>query len=221
MSTPEYVWYAAYGSNLDDRRMRYYREGGNPVGTIRHYPGFRDHTPPLKTSPLTLPGTIYFAWESPVWTGGVAFYAHQPADGWPRGAAARGYLLTRQQFSDLQTQEMYRVPGEHPDLSLDEVLTTGRAQLGPGRYETLLHVGNLGGWPILTFTSLWDPTRVELRKPAARYLGMLASGLAEAHRWTAEQIVDYLAELPGVKGFWAPDPLRELVRAAIAAGSPL
>ncbi|WP_245550918.1 hypothetical protein [Nocardia niigatensis] len=143
----------------------------------------------------------------------MAFYADRSHDGWPRGAAARGYLLTRQQFSDLLTQEMYRIPGEAPDFDIDQVLHEGRVQFGPGRYETLVHVDDLDGFPILTFTSPWDTATVELRKPSARYLGMLAGGLRESHRWTESQIFEYLSKLPGVQGVWDSGELGALIEA--------
>ncbi|GAB2730564.1 histone deacetylase [Nocardia thraciensis] len=212
-----HVWYAAYGSNLFERRFDYYREGGNPPGTGRVYPGFRDPTPPRASRPITLPGTIYFSWESPVWTGGIAFYAHNPADGWPVAAAARGYLLTVEQFDDLLAQEMYRVPGATAGLDLGEVVRRGKVGLGDGRYETLLHVADLDGFPVLTFTSPWDPETVELNRPTARYLGMLAAGLRESHGWTSGKILSYLAELPGVQGFWSLGELTEVVGASRGA----
>ncbi|MFE3322844.1 histone deacetylase [Nocardia sp. NPDC059195] len=214
---PDYVWYAAYGSNLHSRRLAYYIEGGTPPGTGHTYPGFRDKTPPLKTQALTLPGTIYFAWESPVWTGGVGFYApdHQRPD-WPDNAAMHGYLLTTSQFSDLLTQEMYREPGA--DIDLTEVLMTGRCQLGPGRYETLVLADELEGIPVLTFTSPWDVHTVELRCPSTRYLEMISTGLHESHKWSAPEIRDYLAVRPGVRGEWAPGELAELVVRALEFG---
>lgn len=213
---PDYVWYASYGSNLHADRLAYYIEGGTPPGTDHLYPGMRDRTPPLKTRPLTLPGSVYFAWESPVWTGGVAFYAADPPPSWTTGAAARGYLLTTGQFSDLQTQEMYREPG--PELDLTEVLRTGRSELGPGRYETLVHADDLEGWPILTFTSPWNPQTVELNKPSARYLQMVSSGLHESHGWNAAKILSYLSELPGIEGNWGGDELRALLSETLDSG---
>ncbi|MBF6358327.1 histone deacetylase [Nocardia higoensis] len=211
---PDYVWYAAYGSNLHAQRLAYYIEGGTPPGTNHVYPGFRDQTPPLKTRALTLPGTIYFAWNSPVWTGGVAFYATEPAAGWPTDAAVRGYLLTTGQFSDLLTQEMYREPSE--DLDLTEVLTAGRSQLGPGRYETLVLADTIDGWPVLTFTSPWDVNTVELQRPSERYVRMVSSGLHEAHRWPAARIRDYLRERPGIRGEWRDEDLTEVVHQALS-----
>lgn len=212
---PEHVWYAAYGSNLHARRLAYYIDGGTPDGTDHTYPGFRDRTPPVKTQPLHLPGTIYFAWQSPVWTGGVAFYSpdHARPD-WPEGAAMRGYLLTTSQFSDLLTQEMYREPAE--DLDLTEVLQHGRCQLGPGRYETLVLADAYDGIPVLTFTSPWDPHTVELRRPSARYLQMISTGLHESHGWEAPEISAYLLARPGVRDEWRSSDLRSLVSDALA-----
>ncbi|MGV9678684.1 histone deacetylase [Nocardia sp. NPDC003482] len=195
-----HIWYAAYGSNLHAGRLAYYIQGGTPPWTAHTYPGFRDPTPPLQTQPLTLPGTIYFAWQSKIWGGGVAFYADEPHEGWPVGAAARGYLLTRAQFADLLHQEMYRVPGEAPEPDIDEVLATGRLQLGPGRYETVLHVGDSQGYPIVTFTAPWDHATADLTRPSRSYLGMIAAGLRESHGWDHDRVVDYLARLPGVRG---------------------
>lgn len=86
-----HVWYCAYGSNLHARRLAYYAEGGTPPGTTHTYPGFRDRTPPLKTTPLTLPGTVYFAWQSLVWTG---VWRSIPIGPNPAGRAARRHAAT-------------------------------------------------------------------------------------------------------------------------------
>jgi hypothetical protein len=163
-----------------------------------------------------LPGTVYFAWESPVWGGAVAFYAERAVGDWPRGAAARGYLLSAGQFEDLLAQEMYREPGGGAGVDIERVVRDGRVRLGEGRYETLLYVGDVDGFPAVTFTASWDPATVEIGRPGPRYLGMLAAGLRESHGWAAERIRDHLAGLPGVQGVWGDMELRQLVRAAVA-----
>lgn len=150
---PDRVWYTAYGSNLHRDRLTCYLAGGRPPGARRSYPGCRDHSPPLATVPVLLPGQLYFALESKTWTGGMAFY-----DPFDEGELpARAYLLTAEQFADIAAQEMYRAPGT--DLDLTGVLRTGRAQLGPGRYETLVCPGQLDGHPMLTFTAAMAPGR--------------------------------------------------------------
>ena len=137
------VWYACYGSNLRRDRFLCYLQGGRPEGARRRYPGARDTTVPADDRPMTLPGSIVFGWDSPTWGGGIAFY-----DAEAEGATlARAYLVTDQQFADVAAQEMHREPGD--DLDLAHVLEHSRHVVGPGRYESLLLVGELEGHPVL------------------------------------------------------------------------
>ncbi|MGQ4514658.1 histone deacetylase [Streptomyces sp. DW26H14] len=55
-------------------RFRCYLAGGRPEGAARTYPGCRDPRPPAASALLRLSGALYFAAESEVWTGGMAFY---------------------------------------------------------------------------------------------------------------------------------------------------
>lgn len=187
--TPELVWYVAYGSNLSAARFWCYLAGGTPPGAKRNYPGCRDRRPARESMPVTLPGSLYFAGESRVWTGGMAMYDHDS----PGPAFGRGYLITAEQFADVAAQEMHRVPGEPLDLTT--VLTTGRHQFGPGRYETLLRVGEHRSYPMLTFTAPGRATDAEHSAPAAAYMRMIADGLAEIHNLTEAQIATYLPGL--------------------------
>jgi hypothetical protein len=200
-----WVWYVAYGSNMHASRLHYYLAGGRPPGAGRTYPGCRDPRPPTRTAPVFLPGGIYFALESLAWTGGMAFYdPHLPGR-----AAARAYLVTAGQFADIAAQEMARPPAGELDLA--EALATGRAQLGPGRYETIVCPGHLDGHPMLTFTAPWRAADVEWNPPSPRYLGMIASGLHEAHGWGAERLISYLAERPGIQSHWGLAALAERI----------
>jgi hypothetical protein len=200
-----HVWYAAFGSNLHLSRLTYYLTGGNPPGTSWNHPGCRDPRPPEREVPITLPGGLYFALESQVWTGGIAFY-DPDCDGW---TAARAYLVTAEQFSDIAAQEMHRQPGT--DIDLSEVLARGRAELGPGRYETLVCPGLLEGHPVLTFTARWARDGAAWNPPSAAYLRQLALGLAESHSWSGERIAEYLATRPGAAGHWTPDAVAALL----------
>jgi hypothetical protein len=152
-----------------------------------------------------MPGRIYFAFESKAWTGGMALY--DPAA--MGSVAARAYLVSVAQFSDIAAQEMYREPLE--DLDLTEVLSTGRSELGPGRYETLVYAGRLDSHPVLTFTAPWKFDEVEWSRPAERYLRHLAAGLAEAHGWSKPEIAAYLADCPGVFAEWSPGQLEPII----------
>ncbi|MBO8195917.1 histone deacetylase [Streptomyces oryzae] len=199
---PQLIWYAAYGSNMHRERLRAYVCGGQPEGAARWYPGCRDGTMPAESVPVELPGAVYFATTSPVWGGGRAFY-DPAAEG---RALAVAHLVTPGQFSDLAAQEMYREPGE--DLDLTSVLAHGRAELGEGRYETLVCAGELDGHPVLTFTAAWRLDEVAYVAPAGAYLRYLASGLLEAGGWSAETVARYLARAART---WSAAEILELV----------
>ncbi|WP_034487404.1 hypothetical protein, partial [Actinomadura oligospora] len=192
------LWYAAYGSNLRRDRFLCYLEGGRPEGGARTNTGCRDPRPPAADRPVLLPGGIYFALESLVWGGGMAFY-DPTLDG---EAPARAYLLTSGQFGDVLAQEMRREVGA--DIDLTPAVTTGRQTLGPGRYDTVLKVGEVAGHPMLTFTSPHGAAEADLNAPSAAYLAMLTAGLRESHGWPPDRITTYLMTRPGALGTVRP-----------------
>ncbi|MEU6392520.1 histone deacetylase [Streptomyces sp. NPDC046939] len=209
-SSPERVWYASYGSNMHLDRLAAYIQGGRPAGAARTYPGCRDTAMPAHTLPVELAGGLYFATESPVWGGGRAFYD----PGMTGRVLARAHLVTARQFADIAAQEMYREPGA--DLDLGEAVTTGRAVVGPGRYETLVCAGRIGGAPVLTFTAPWSGDDVPWVAPSSGYLRFLATGLLAAHTWTVAEIAAYLAACPGAAGHWSRERVTALLRGETA-----
>ena len=187
------VWYAAYGSNLDPDRFEHYLAGGRPDGARRAVPGARDDSPPREHRAVELPGEMFFAWESPTWGGGVAFYDADADD----RTFARAYLLTEGQFADVAAQEMHRHPAE--DIDLAHVMEHRRHAMGPGRYETLHLVGELDGIPMLTFTAE-DPERLHVNAPSVPYLQLVARGLQRSHGLSSEEVVAHLASRRGLDG---------------------
>ncbi|WP_285700950.1 histone deacetylase [Actinomadura sp. NBRC 104412] len=208
------VWYVAYGSNLCGERFACYLSGGRPRGGRRVYTGCRDTSPARDVRSVTLPGGIYFALESLTWGGGMAFY--DPA--LPGRAAARAYLLSRAQFCDVVSQEMRREVGE--DFDLSRVLATGRQVIGPGRYETLIKVGEHDGHPMLTFTSPDGSDGARLNAPSAPYLTMVGNGLREAHGWTARRAAGYLSTRPGAREAWSAARIQALLRGRATVAGP-
>jgi hypothetical protein len=189
------VWYASYGSNMSADRLACYLTGGCPPGAARTYPGARDRTLPADVRPVELAGCVYFAWHSPTWGGGIAFYDPQG----PGASVGRAYRLTLGQLSDLLEQEMHRQPGVDHDLS--ELLQDGVAVVGDGRYESLHVVGELDGEPVVTFTSPEGMHAADHNQPSASYLATMARGLVEGHGWDGDQVSAYLLERPGI-GAW-------------------
>jgi hypothetical protein len=184
------VWYVSYGSNMSAERLACYIEGGRPPGGTRTNPGARDRRLPERSVPVDLPGTVYFAGQSPQWGGGVAFYDHE-TPGW---TAARGYLVTAGQLADIAAQEMYRVPQDGDPL--EEIvlgsLEGGRHEVGPGRYETLVEVGRHEDVPLLTFTAPHGVDHVEHTVPSEAYLDTVRLGLRESRGWDDERLATYL-----------------------------
>jgi hypothetical protein len=203
------VWYVAYGSNLERGRFRCYLEGGVPDGGRREYAGCSDPRDPADDVAVEVPGRLVFAGTSTVWGGGMAFY--DPAG--PGRVAGRAYLLRQEQLADVVAQEMRREPAGEFARRLVAVLPEVEEVrvLGPGRYETLVPLGDLQGRPGYTVTCD-DVDELEPRAPTAPYLKMIAAGLRSAHRWDAWQVADYLVDAAGVEGAWSWEELEVLAR---------
>jgi hypothetical protein len=207
IGTDDLVWYIAYGSNMSAARFNCYISGGRPRGGRRIYVGCRDKSWPQRDVALHLAGGLAFAGESKVWGGGIAFY-RPTADG---ELAARAYLVTFGQLSDVVAQETWR-PVES-DLTLGG--GGGRHWPLPSRtYSTLLHVGDRDGVPMMTITCLLD---LESTTPSAAYLRTMLDGLDETFGWTADERVEYLLRAPGVTPAWTASQLLELCE---ATGTP-
>ncbi|MFJ1744697.1 histone deacetylase [Streptomyces sp. NPDC088116] len=204
-SAPQRVWYTSYGSNTHLDRLACYIKGGQPPGADKTYPGCRDPRMPSRSVPVELRGALYFATESPVWHGGRAFYDPEQEG----RVCARAHLVSSAQFADIAAQEMYRSPGE--DLDLSEVLTSGVARLGSGRYETLVCAGRMDGLPVLTFTAPWRADEVAPVPPSRAYVRFLASGLLDAGAWDVDAVAAYVAASRGAAGHWSEQAIRDLI----------
>jgi hypothetical protein len=205
----ERVWYVAYASNLGTERFRCYLAGGRPAGGLRTYPGCRDPADPAASFSFEHPGGLVFAGTSGVWGGGMAFFDAERVG----AVACRAYLVTVEQFGDVVAQEMRHPPGGDFARALAAVVPeVGELHtLGPGRYETVLRLGDRDGVPMLTVTSS-DLDTLGLSAPSAAYLRSIATGLREAHGWTQGRIAEYLAAAPGVQGAWTPDEVGTAIR---------
>lgn len=198
------VWYVTYGSNLSAARLRCYLEGGRPAGGVRDYEGCRDPAEPRDRVALEIPGRLYFAGASLVWGGGSAFLD-------PFGdavVAARAYLMTAGQFSDVVAQETRQPVGT--DIPVAD-LTEGEAVEVEGvHYRRALCLGRRSGVPMLTITSNGHP-REEWSAPSAAYLWTIGAGLRESHGWQPVRIGAYLATAGGVDGTWTAAEIAAVV----------
>ena len=211
---PVNVWYASYGSNLNPDRFMNYIEGGKPAGSTRDYPGCLDETPPSGEIPIRFAGARpHFALTSRVWNGGIAFIDPTGEDN--AIGLGKAYRIGTHQFDDVVLQENGGFPFRPEPIDLDEVLQKGKSEIGPGCYETLLHIGDYDGAPVLTFTAPFDVNGavtktgrttgrtgkvtipVRTNKPSPAYLQMIGSGLGEAFGMDEVAQADYLRGCPG------------------------
>lgn len=141
------VYYASYGSNLFVERFSAYIEGGQPEGSARADVGCRDKTLPTENLPVALNGTIHYAGESKVWTGGPAFLDTSTSG----KSLGRAYRVTASQFEDVVAQECdYEVGSKNIDFN--KVIDEGKL-VESGIYGTLVHAGDYNNAPVFTFTS--------------------------------------------------------------------
>lgn len=208
---PTRVWYASYGSNLHEDRFLAYINGGTVEGTTRHYDGCTDTTPPEGDIPIRFEGARpHFALTSRVWKGGIAFIDANKGE--TAQSLGRAYNIGINQFDQVVAQENGNPVKTSKPIPLDEVLATGRATTGPGPYQTVLHIGDYNGAPVLTFTapfstrdalthtgSLQTNVRLPVRtnKPSPAYLRMIGSGLGETFHMDEIAQADYLRGCPG------------------------
>lgn len=147
----DYVWYAAYGSNLSRDRFRNYIEGGLYALTGKSCPGCRDKSLWIDECIKTYKGELYYGNESHTWEGkGVAFY-----DSSKEGLVKmRLYKITREQLDEIHLQE-------------------GKSMNWYGKCECLNIIDDC---EVYTLTS---ETRRKVKAPCDKYYNLIMSELGE------------------------------------------
>lgn len=215
---PTRVWYSSYGSNLHEDRFLTYIKGGQPEGSSRTYDGCTDQNLPEGAIPIRFAGCRpHFALTSRVWGGGIAFIDAQKGE--TAQGLGRAYNISISQFDEVVAQENGLPTKAASQVPLDEALTTGRSVIGTGSYETILHIGDYQGAPVITFTAPFStrdattrrgyirrntldgkpPVRMPVmtNKPSPAYLRMIGAGLHETFGMDEVAQADYLRGCPG------------------------
>ncbi len=164
----DYVWYAAYGSNLDPVRFSCYILGGKLTGSSKLYTGCADKTLWNEDKTDTVNGKVYFANSSTRWNGkGVAFF-----DGNGREKVfVHKYKITFGQLKGVWSQE-------------------GN---GYGWYDSLLCLGiSKDGCPVYTITSSGPRPA---NKPDEAYLKIIENALEKEFNLSKREISRYLKTL--------------------------
>lgn len=202
----EYVWYASYGSNLNRDRFLCYIKGGKPEGSSKVEVGCKDKSLPLKEATYMMHLPLYFAKNSVRWQKqGVAFIGLKRDEKYH--TYSRKYLITVDQFLDVVKQENNQAD---LDIDLAELIKNGVMTYRDSWYGTLLYLGDVDGYPIVTFTADWD-LDVPLNKPSEEYLSMIIKGLRRTLELEKDVIVDYISSKPGVIGHYNKDAIEKLI----------
>jgi hypothetical protein len=203
VKTPQLIWYASYGSNLNRQRFECYIGGGKPIGSTRHHTGCQDKTLPKADMCLELPYSLYFAGHSNVWQGGVAYIAK---DSETDQTKSRAYLITTQQFEEIIAQENGRSVANPLDWVLLERTGHTVVEAGQGNYDKVVYIGRHEDIPIVSFTHPAGHT--SYNRPAAAYIQTIGTGLLESHTMAPSDVAVYLHKLPGIQGNYS---LQELI----------
>jgi len=209
MST--YLWYASYGSNLLYGRFLCYISGGVAPGSTHNNPGARDQSLPTDKKPYEIDRQLYFAERSEAWHNlGVAFIEIAPKP--QRRALGRIYRITREQFEDVFAQENRAPVGRLADTFPS--LERGESRIvSDSWYGRLIHLDDLDGEPVYTFTRRSDAPPSRRLRPSKEYLATIIAGLIETNpTMSGEEIIDYL--LPTEAGGLGERTLRRIVSEA-------
>lgn len=191
----DYLWYAAFGSNLSYARFEKYLVGGS-AALASDVPerGARDASPPIAEDVLEVDHEVYFAIEAAKWDGGgVAFLSAEKS---ATTTICRLHKITVGQFEDVHMQE---ARGEHPAvLDLAELSEHGSLMQYDGSlYGLALLLGTHDdGCPIVTLTT--DRTDLAANCPSVGYAATIASGLVEFTDMTPASATDYVMGKRGV-----------------------
>ena len=153
ISKDTHVWYAVYGSNLLYERFSNYILGGVCPFNEKEYPGCTDKTMPIKNQPYEIPFNMYYGNAMSSWgQGGVSFLDISQ----PGKSLGRIYLITKEQFREINEQEGSSERWYHHTLAL----------------------GELEGIPIMTVT---NQHKRPVHPPSDAYLEVLRLGLKETY----------------------------------------
>jgi hypothetical protein len=173
--TPEFVWYAAYGSNLLRSRFLCYIKGTAPTENHRAHAGCRDSSDPVGHAIAQCEYPVVYAGERSSWgEGGVAFL---DIDGDGSTTPLRLWRVTREQFEDVCAMENGLLPGA---VTIDFGALCKRGTMdvsGSGWYGLGVYLGDFEGDPVVTFT--WRERRTDLNGPSERYAGVIRDGLLD------------------------------------------
>nr|WP_289037183.1 hypothetical protein [uncultured Allobacillus sp.] len=183
-----YVWYASYGSNINQDRFYAYIFGDIPPGGTVSEVGCRDQSLPLRAENVMIDFPMFFAKRSRRWGNKGVGFIDTTSDP-NRPTYGRMYLITKEQYVDVVRQENNDVELE---VDFDKLESEGEYVIDPEKmYGKVLDVGEKEGRPIYTFThpNVIQPS--ERVTPSITYLKVIGAGIKEEFGISTTELVDY------------------------------
>jgi len=200
----ELIWYASYGSNINEERFYCYIIGGRPKYAKTNYLGCTDKTLPVANEELYIKSELYFANMSETWNqGGVSFLSNKVG---PKSETwGRMYLITKTQFVQIFEQETGR---QNVIIDFDKALKEDYVFAKRSWYGRIVYLGKQNGHPIFTFTNEAELTST---RPSPEYLNTIATGIKQCYSYSNDEIIEYLLDKRGVQNEYTPEQLHNLL----------
>lgn len=214
----DYVWYAAYGSNLNQERFSLYIAGGKAEYVDESYTGCSDKTPPVKVSAITIYNDLYFSQSSKIWKDGAIAFITTSEETYTT-TLCRLYLIDKKQLVEIIQKENDSSEYD-PHFNIDFELVQKKGFLLVGNddefqwYGKILYLGSKDKFPIFTFTAKWNDSEIIPAVPSEQYIITIVRGLLDGFELDDLQICQYLLKKRGIKNQFSSDQINLLVHKA-------
>jgi hypothetical protein len=205
------VWYAVYGTNLNEHRFSCYINEGTPEGTSKFDVGCRDKTPAVDGGVISIPFQLYFAKSSPKWENKSVGFLSLKFDPAIR-TLGRKYLITKEQFEDVFRQENNVSVKQTINIDFLEAKNIGALTVKESWYGRLVFLGMEEGFPIFTLTAHWNFNPKEVLSPSSNYLKHIIKGIRQTYNFSNENILEYLSKKPGISMNLSENELLNIIK---------
>ncbi len=168
------VYYVSYGSNMLEERFLTYIKGGICRFNGTYYPGCINKCAPIKSVSIEIPYNMYFSKSSSSWDGSSVCFLDDSKPGFAYG---RAYLVTQEQFEDIQVAEC------------------GGTVTNNSWYGKVINLNMIDGIPAKTFSNNKNLPHMPIETVKDKYLNVIIDGLKEAHHLNEGEINDYLKKI--------------------------
>lgn len=210
MGNKEYVWYLSYGSNINYKRFMCYILGKKFLPTSRKPARCSDATPPKDIKYHIFNNPLLFVEKAKQWDDmGVAIINTETNENIT--TYGKMYLITKEQFRHVTKEENGGII-DNENFSFTKEGLTPQIIKKNKRCGLLLNVGKHEGFPIYTFTSSKNISKMDINRPSKKYIKAISQGIKEGYKLSNEQIVDYFLQFKGVKNLYTKDELINLIK---------